>query len=34
MRTTCDYLKTRENGELREKTQFTIHIFFNSLGNR
>ena len=34
MRTTCDYLKTHENGELREKTQFTIHIFFNSLGNR
>lgn len=30
MRTTCDYLKTRENGELREKPQSTIHIFFNS----
>ncbi len=34
MRTTCDYLKPHENGELREKTQFTIHSFFNSLGNR
>ena len=34
MRTTCDDLKTRENGEVREKPQSTIHIFFNSRGNR